>query len=329
MPEAAQPFAPQPQKTLLDLRCVSIRYGERRVLDEVSLTLAAGASLGIAGESGSGKSQLALALMGLLPPAATVGGEWWFGRQNLQTLGSGARRRLRGAQMALVFQDPMTSLNPYLTVGVQLSEMLELHRGASRPAARAAALRMLDAMRVRDAAGVLGQYPHALSGGLRQRVMIAMMLLAEPALLIADEPTTALDVTVQAEILRLLHGLRRELGLTLIMISHDLGVLAAITERLLLLYAGTVLEQGATADVLAAPAHPYTQALLACRPTLQSPLGRPLPSIPGQLPAAGARPAGCVFAPRCGQRSSPCDEVQPLRATGSPPRLVRCWQLAT
>lgn len=313
-------------EALLELRAASIHYGDHAVLQELTLTLAAGESLGIAGESGSGKSQLALALMGLLPPTARVGGEWWFQGHNLQALGHRARRRLRGRQMALVFQDPMTSLNPYLTVGLQLTEMLELHRATTRHSARAAALRMLDAMRVRDAVRVLEQYPHALSGGLRQRVMIAMMLLAEPALLIADEPTTALDVTVQAEILRLLHGLRRELGLTLIMISHDLGVLAAVAEQLLVLYAGTVLEHGATAQLLAAPAHPYTRALLACRPTLHSPPGRPLPSIPGQLSGAGARPEGCVFAPRCGQRQLLCDEAQPLRTATTPPRLVRCWQ---
>ena len=310
--------------TLLEVRDLALAYRTRQgllpVLDGISFTLAPGATLGLVGESGSGKSQIALALMGLLPANAQVTGAIHFEGRELLALKARERRALRGARMGLIFQDPMTSLNPYLTIGLQLAEVLEQHRGATRATALAEAARMLDAVRIPEPVRRLRQYPHELSGGQRQRVMIAMMLLARPALLIADEPTTALDVTVQAEILKLLAALKREMGLSLLMISHDLGVIADIADAVLVLYAGRTMEQGVAATVLAAPAHPYTQALLACRPRLDSPLyaeqGLLLPTIPGAPPRVQARGEGCVFAPRCARVATQCRRQRPpLRTT--------------
>ncbi len=292
---------------LLEVTDLSVAYrspqGLLPVLQEVSFSLAAGETLGLVGESGSGKSQIALAVMGLLPANAVAQGSLRFEDRELLTMKAAPRRALRGARMGLIFQDPMSSLNPHLRIGLQLAEVLEQHRGLSRRAALAEARQMLDAVRIPEAARRLRQYPHELSGGQRQRVMIAMMLLAKPLLLIADEPTTALDVTVQAEVLKLLAALKREMGLSLLLISHDLGVMADIADRLLVLYAGRVMEQGTAAALLAAPAHPYTRALLACRPRLDSPLyllqGEQLPSIAGLPPRAGMSGEGCPFAPRC------------------------------
>jgi oligopeptide/dipeptide ABC transporter ATP-binding protein len=266
--------------------------------------------------------------MGLLPPNAEVQGAIRFEGRELLTLPARERRRLRGGRLGMVFQDPMTSLNPHLTIGLQMAEVLEQHRGARRTAALAEAQRLLDAVRIPEAQRRLAQYPHELSGGQRQRVMIAMMLLATPALLIADEPTTALDVTVQAEILQLLASLRREMGMSLLMISHDLGVIGDIADQVLVLYAGRAMEQGAAASVLSTPAHPYTQALLACRPRLDSPLylaeGRPLPGIAGAPPRGGAAVRGCAFAPRCAAAQALCHTVPPPLATLSEGHTAAC-----
>lgn len=309
--------------SLLEVRGLSLSYRRQQqslpVLHDVGFELAAGETLGLVGESGSGKSQIALAIMGLLPANAEVQGGLKFEGRELTTLKPAERRALRGARMGLIFQDPMTSLNPHLSIGLQLAEVLETHRGASRAAALAESARLLDAVRILEPARRLKQYPHELSGGQRQRVMIAMMLLARPALLIADEPTTALDVTVQAEILKLLASLQREMGLALLMISHDLGVMADVADRLLVLYAGRVMEQGSAAQLLTAPRHPYTQALLACRPRLDSPLylaeGLRLPSIAGLPARASGRGRGCVFAPRCARAMEQCLQESPaLRA---------------
>ena len=304
---------------LLEVRGLSLSYRRREqslpVLHDVGFTLAVGETLGLVGESGSGKSQIALALMGLLPAHAEVQGSLRFEGRELTKLKPVERRALRGSRMGLIFQDPMTSLNPHLSIGLQLAEVLEQHRGASRAAALAESARMLDAVRIPEPARRLKQYPHELSGGQRQRVMIAMMLLAKPTLLIADEPTTALDVTVQAEILKLLASLQREMGLSLLMISHDLGVMADIADRLLVLYAGRVMEQGLAKSLLSAPKHPYTQALLACRPRLDSPLylsqGLRLPSIAGLPARAAERREGCAFAPRCTLASEQCRQQVP------------------
>ncbi len=304
---------------MLELRNLSLSYRTQQgllpVLHALSFSLAAATTLGLVGESGSGKSQIALAIMGLLPGNAELQGELLFAGQALRSMPASARRKLRGSEMGLIFQDPMTSLNPHLTIGLQLAEVLEVHRGATRSAALKAAAEMLDAVRISQAKQRLKQYPHELSGGQRQRVMIAMMLLAKPALLIADEPTTALDVTVQAEILKLLAELKREMGLALLLISHDLGVMADIADQLLVLYAGRAMEQGPAAAVLTAPRHPYTHALLACRPRLDSPIyreqGRAMPSIAGVPPTAGTAKLGCAFAPRCLRADLKCAAAAP------------------
>ena len=301
---------------LLDVQHLSVAYRQRQalvpVLDGVSFSLQAGETLGLVGESGSGKSQIALALMGLLPPQAVVTGAVQFEGRELLGLPAAERRRLRGARLGLIFQDPMTCLHPQLTIGLQLAEVLECHQGASRSAALAEAARLLDAVRLPEPRRRLKQYPHELSGGQRQRVMIAMMLLARPALLIADEPTTALDVTVQAEILKLLASLQRERGLGLLLISHDLGVMAERADRLMVLYAGRVAEQGRAAAVLAQPQHPYTQALLHCRPTLDTPLEVPLPTIAGSPIRLAKVAQGCAFAARCPRAEALCRQQQPV-----------------
>ena len=320
---------------LLEVRRLSIAYRTRLgvlpVLHDVSFSLAAGQTLGLVGESGSGKSQIALALMGLLPANAEVQGGLVFEGRDVLALNPRERRALRGARMGLIFQDPMTSLNPHLTIGLQLAEVLEQHRGASRSAALLEAQHMLDAVRIPEAARRLKQYPHELSGGQRQRVMIAMMLLAKPVLLIADEPTTALDVTVQAEILKLLAQLKREMGLSLLMISHDLGVMADIADEMLVLYAGRVMEQGAAGTVLSHPAHPYTRALLACRPRLDSPLyltrGEQLPSINGAPPRAGMQPQGCPFSSRCMQAEPRCAVLPAALRVDASGRMAACHLL--
>lgn len=309
--------------TLLEVEDFGLHYRSGQTLNTVlhslSFTLAAGETLGIVGESGSGKSQTALALMGLLPRHVKLDGVMRFEGQNLLSMSASARRRLRGARMGMVFQDPMTSLNPHLSIGLQLAEVLEVHQGMSRATALQGARQMLDAVQIPEAASRLRQYPHELSGGQRQRVMIAMMLLAKPALLIADEPTTALDVTVQAGILTLLVSLKRDLGLALLLISHDLGVMADIADKLLVLYAGRVMEQGRADVLLRTPQHPYTQALLACRPRLDSPLylaeGSVLPGIDGAPPQPGEPLQGCAFAPRCTAAQARCQREVPPRAT--------------
>ncbi|TAJ51131.1 MAG: ABC transporter ATP-binding protein [Nevskiaceae bacterium] len=313
---------------LLEVDGLSIDYPRGRVVDGLSFTLEAGACLGLVGESGSGKSQSALALLGLLPAQAKVQGALRFQGRDLLTLEESARRRLRGSAIGMVFQDPMSSLNPYLRIGSQLTEMLVVHRGLGRGSAEAEALRMLEAVRIGDAYRRLRQYPHEFSGGMRQRVMIAMMLLLKPALLIADEPTTALDVTVQAEVLRLLAELRREFGLALLMISHDLGVIAEVADEVLVLYGGRMMERGPVPLVLGRPQHPYTQGLIACRPRLDSPLGQPLPAIPGTVASAREAGAGCGFAPRCRLAREICRQQTPAWTPLGAARYAACHGLA-
>lgn len=300
---------------LLQVQGLTLAYGkgsERvQVLSEVSFSLAAGQALGLVGESGSGKSQTALAIMGLLPSGAQVGGSVSFDGKALFSLNKNERRALAGARMAMIFQDPMTSLNPYLRIGVQMTEMLVAHKGVSMEVAQAEAVRMLEAVKISRASTRLAQYPHEFSGGMRQRVMIAMMLMLKPALLIADEPTTALDVTVQAQILRLLAELRRDFSLSLLMISHDLGVIAEVAERVMVLYGGMTMEQGPTHSVLQTPQHPYTQALIAARPSLRHNPLHALPTIPGLPPKPKSEHKSCPFLPRCSGALSVCHDVMP------------------
>lgn len=273
--------------------------------------LDAAASLGIVGESGSGKSQTALAIMGLLASNGRACGQVEFDGNPMLDMSQRDLNAIRGPQIGMIFQDPMTCLNPHLTVGLQMAEVLEVHRGASRREALQAARQMLDAVNISAPASRLQQYPHELSGGMRQRVMIAMALLCRPRLLIADEPTTALDVTVQAQILDLLAELRREFSLAILLITHDLGVVAELCDEVLVMYAGKAAEQGETRQLLAAPSHPYTRGLLGCRPSLDTPAEQRLAVIPGQPIDPANAGAGCAFAERCAFVEPLCREQQP------------------
>ncbi len=303
--------------SLLQVRDLRVRYrtprGVATVVDGVDLDLQPGATLGIVGESGSGKSQTALAIMGLLPGSAMISGRIRFEGRDLLGQSRSAWDRVRGTGLAMVFQDPSSTLNPHLTLAQQMTEMLRVHRGSSLAAALAASLRMLDAVRLSGGAVRLQQFPHELSGGQRQRVSIAMSLLCEPRLLIADEPTTALDVSVQAQIVALLAQLRRDLNLSLLLIAHDLMLVGELCEHALVLYAGRAMEQGPTADLLASPAHPYTQALLAARPRVDRVVHGPLPAIAGTAPDPVRPVGGCVFHPRCRRAEARCTQETPAR----------------
>ncbi|HEY0915799.1 MAG TPA: ABC transporter ATP-binding protein [Solimonas sp.] len=301
---------------LLEVENLEISFrtaeGELRAVNGLSLEIGAGEALGVVGESGSGKSQTAMAIMGLLAPNASVRGRIRFDGQDLLGLKAAQMNRIRGAQIGMVFQDPMTSLNPYLSIGTQMAEVLVQHRGMNQVAGLAESARMLDSVRIPDATRRLSQYPHELSGGMRQRVMIAMTLLCRPRLLIADEPTTALDVTVQAQILELLGELRREFGVAVMLITHDLGIVGELCERTLVMYAGQLMESGPTERLLSRPGHPYTRGLLDSRPGLDSPLDVPLAAIPGSPPDLLQLPAGCPFQPRCPQAFEPCSRRPPV-----------------
>jgi peptide/nickel transport system ATP-binding protein len=289
-----------------------------RPVNDVSFTLAEGESLGIVGESGSGKTMLALALMGLLPPGARTKGEARLVRrdpagdrtgENLLAIPPAEMRALRGREIAMIFQEPMTALNPVMRIGAQIEEAIRVHdRSAAKNEIQRRALAALDRATVPEPAVRARQYPHQLSGGLRQRVMIAMALAANPGVLIADEPTTALDVTVQAQILELLAKLRRELSLSLLFITHDLGVVAQIADRVAVMYAGRIVERGPSAEVLRHPRHPYTEGLLRAAPRLTR---EKLVPIPGSVPALDALPAGCAFGPRCALHIGQCDVAVP------------------
>ena len=285
----------------------------------ISFHVERGETLGIVGESGSGKSAASLAIMGLLGPNAVVPrGTVTFAGQSLLGLPAAERRKLRGARMAMIFQDPMTSLNPYLRISRQLTEVLEVHKGLSDKEALRRAIAMLERVGLPDASRRVSAWPHELSGGMRQRVMIAMSLLCEPELLIADEPTTALDVTIQAQILELLKTLQRDLGMAVVLVTHDLGVVAGTTDRVLVMYGGLGMEQRRTADLFADPRHPYTRGLLRSVPRLDTPRGEPLRAIPGAPPILAAAPVACPFAPRCEQVMDRC------RASLPPDGDVRC-----
>ena len=285
--------------------------GPVRAVDGLSFALARGGTLGLVGESGSGKSQAMLALLGLLAASGRATGSARFDGIELLGLAPHALDDLRGARIAMVFQDPMTSLNPYLTIATQMTEVLARHEGASRADARRRSLELLDAVRIADAANRIDHYPHEFSGGMRQRVMIAMALLCRPDLLIADEPTTALDVTVQAQILEVLRDVRAAFGTALVLISHDLGIVAGQCDEVVVLYAGRAVERGAAAQLFTRPQHPYTAGLLRAIPRLDRPPGARLETIAGQPPDLLALPPGCAFAPRCGFRDARCDAERP------------------
>ena len=308
------------------------RQGDVQAVDGVSFDLPAGKTLCIAGESGCGKSVTELSLMGLLPDNARItSGSIHFGGQDLVTLSPEARRRLRGRQLAMIFQEPMTALNPVLPVGGQIAEVFAIHGTAGAAESRARALQMLQRVQIPDAGRRYGEYPHQLSGGMKQRVMIAMALAHAPALLIADEPTTALDVTIQAQVLSLLAGLQRDIGMGMVFVTHDLAVVAEIADEVLVMYAGRVVERAPVVPLFEQPAHPYTQGLLQARPRAGRTRhdGQPLPVIAGSLPPAHQRGAGCRFAPRCPQVQARCrSEQPPLRRVG-PGHEAACWLVAT
>jgi oligopeptide transport system ATP-binding protein len=297
---------------------VQFRTGDGLVdaVNGIHFSLNKGQTLGIVGESGSGKSQSVLAIMGLLAKNGSAQGRAMFYGQDLLAMNAAQLNKIRGDRIAMIFQDPMTSLNPYLTVERQMTEVLQFHKGMNRKAARAQALRTLDAVKIPDAARRLDCYPHEFSGGMRQRVMIAMALLCEPELLIADEPTTALDVTVQAQILALLRKLQRDLGTAIIMITHDLGVVAGLCDEVMVMYGGMVMEHAPTDDLFAQPTHPYTRGLLAAIPRLKtdaaSSTGSRLIAIPGTPPQASRQLKACPFAPRCNWATDRCREEAPI-----------------
>ena len=318
---------------LLEVRdlCVSFDTPDGKVpaVDHLSFALAAGDALGIVGESGAGKSQTALAILGLLARNARVSGSIHFEGQDLLKLRPSQWSKVRGNRLAMVFQDPMTSLNPYLRVETQIGEVLERHRGLSRAQARAESLRLLEAVHIPDGASRLRAYPHELSGGQRQRVMIAIALACRPALLLADEPTTALDVTVQAQILSLFAELRREFGVAMILITHDFGVVTEVCDHTLVMYAGRAAESGATRALLEHPAHPYTRALLEARPRLDARIAERLLALPGQPPDLLHLPPGCAFAPRCPIAIETCTNAIPPLAPVETGRLAACIRLRT
>jgi oligopeptide/dipeptide ABC transporter ATP-binding protein len=280
------------------------------VVDDIGYAVEPGEVFGIAGESGSGKTMSVLALMGLLPPGGRAAGRALFGGRDLLRLPGPELRRICGRELAMVFQDPMTSLHPMLSIGTQLTEHVRRHLGLGRRAAGARALELLGDVRIPDPQRALHAYPHQFSGGMRQRIAIAIALACRPRLLIADEPTTALDVTVQAGIIRLLDRLRRETGLAIVLITHDLGVLSAIADRLAVFYAGRIVEAGGRAEVLGAPRHPYTRGLLEALPHPEAP-AQPLVAIPGAPPAPRHLPPGCAFHPRCPYAEPVSREVVP------------------
>ncbi|MFO0294325.1 MAG: ABC transporter ATP-binding protein [Rhodospirillales bacterium] len=301
--------------------------GTYRAVDGISLSLDAGRTLGIVGESGCGKSVTALSIMGLVPqpPGRIAGGEIRFEGTDLLKLGADALRDLRGARMAMIFQEPMTSLNPAYTVGDQIVEGILRHQDIGRAAARAKAIEMLRLVRIPAPEQRFDEYPHKLSGGMRQRAMIAMVLACGPRLLIADEPTTALDVTIQAQILDLLRRLREETGTAIVLITHDLGVIAELADDVVVMYAGQIVERAPVKRLFDAPQHPYTIGLLGAVPDLDRRRAR-LATIEGTVPDLSAAPAGCRFAPRCPFAEPRCGAEAPALRAVAPGHEAACWR---
>lgn len=312
---------------MLEVENLSVDFrvedGWIRAIDNVSFSMPANATLGIVGESGSGKSVTALSILGLHTPRSTrTQGAIRFDGKNLLELPEKQMRELRGRDIAMIFQDPMHSLNPVLDVGDQIGETLRIHQGLSAGDARKRAIDLLDLVRIPDAKSRVNSYPHQLSGGMRQRVMIAIAIACRPRLLIADEPTTALDVTVQAQILELLRDLREEIGMSVILISHDLGLVGEFTERVLVMYAGDVVEDAPSRTIFEIPAHPYSEGLLRAIPSADKDMGR-LYAIPGRIPDPANRPEGCSFAPRCEYVEPVCAKPPPLEQVGKD-HFIRC-----
>jgi oligopeptide/dipeptide ABC transporter ATP-binding protein len=315
----------KPALELVGLR-TEFRIGGRwhPAVRDLSLTLMRDETLALVGESGCGKSVTALSVMGLVQPpfGRVAAGQILLDGRDLAGLSDQALESVRGDRMAMIFQEPMTSLNPVMTVGDQVAEALRIHRGMDRKAARARALELFEEVKIPSAAQRLDEYPHQFSGGMRQRVMIAIALACEPAVLLADEPTTALDVTIQAQVLGLLADLRARFGMAVLFITHNLGVVAQIADRVAVMYAGEIVEQGPVAAIFANPQHPYTRALFSAIPRLDQP-GQALSAIPGRVPPLDAMPAGCRFAPRCPMAQAGCEREQVL-AEVAPAHAARC-----
>ncbi|WP_406184649.1 ABC transporter ATP-binding protein [Streptomyces sp. NBC_01006] len=307
---------------LLEVRDLHVEFrtrdGVAKAVNGVNYSVDEGETLAVLGESGSGKSVTAQAVMGILdvPPGRIAGGEILFKGKDLLKMKEDERRKIRGAEMAMIFQDALSSLNPVLSVGAQLGEMYEVHRGMSRKDAKAKAVELMDRVKIPAARERVGDYPHQFSGGMRQRIMIAMALALEPSLIIADEPTTALDVTVQAQVMDLLAELQRELNMGLILITHDLGVVADVADKIAVMYAGRIVEAAPVHEIYAAPAHPYTRGLLDSIPRLDQ-KGQELYAIKGLPPNLLAIPPGCAFNPRCPMAQAVCrTDVPPLAQVG-------------
>ncbi|CAM5551770.1 ABC transporter ATP-binding protein [Streptomyces xanthochromogenes] len=315
---------------LLEVRDLQVEFktrdGVAKAVNGVNYSVEAGETLAVLGESGSGKSVTAQAVMGILdmPPGRIAGGEILFQGRDLLKLKEDERRKIRGSEMAMIFQDALSSLNPVLSVGEQLSEMFTVHRGMSRKDGKAKAVELMDRVRIPAAKERVGQYPHQFSGGMRQRIMIAMAMALEPSLIIADEPTTALDVTVQAQVMDLLAELQRELNMGLILITHDLGVVADVADKIAVMYAGRIVEQAPVHEIYKAPAHPYTKGLLESIPRLDQ-KGQELYAIKGLPPNLMHIPPGCAFNPRCPMAQDICrTEVPPLFDV-APDRQSACF----
>ena len=313
---------------LLEVRNLTVDFrsdtGWVPAVDDVSFTLGSREALGIVGESGSGKSVTALSLLRLHDERnSRLGGEILYRGQNLLPLSRNQLRDLRGSEIAMIFQDPIHTLNPVLTIADQIGESLRIHQGLDARAARRRAIELLDMVRIPDAARRVEDYPHRLSGGQRQRVMIAIAIACNPKLLIADEPTTALDVTVQAQIMDLLRQLREELSMSVILISHDLGLVSEFADRVMVMYAGQPIEEAPVDVLFETPVHPYTEGLISAIPDLDLDLDR-LPTIPGSIPEPSRRPSGCRFEPRCTYAVAACREAMPSMQGVGPARAARC-----
>jgi peptide/nickel transport system ATP-binding protein len=322
---------PPPDDVLLDVRDLRTHFhvmdGTVPAVDGVSFQVHRGETLGVVGESGCGKSVTALTIMRLveIPPGEIVSGEIWFDGRDVLQISQNEMLQVRGAEMAMIFQEPMTSLNPVLTIGNQIAEAVVAHKKIGHKAAWDRAIEMLRLVGIPEAARRAKQYPHEMSGGMRQRVMIALAMSCDPKLLIADEPTTALDVTIQAQILELIRRVQAETGAALLLITHDLGVVAETVQRVVVMYAGKVVETGSVEDVLQDPQHPYTEGLLASIPS-KGLRGTRLNVIKGSVPNPFRMPVGCRFNPRCPYAFEPCpDHEPPLDQMGRPERRVACW----
>jgi peptide/nickel transport system ATP-binding protein len=301
-----------------------VAHGSVAAVDDVSFEIRPGETLGLVGESGSGKSVTAMSIMRLVqPPGRITAGRVLFQNRNLLSLSQREMQRVRGAAIALIFQEPATAMNPVFTVGDQIAETLIVHQRASRREARSQAIELLRSVRIANPESRVSEYPHQLSGGMRQRVMIAMALACRPALVIADEPTTALDVTIQAQILDLLREMKSAFGLSLLLITHDIGVVAETADRVAVMYAGRIVETGPVRAVLRSPQHPYTRGLLASVPSGTP--GKRLRAIEGSVPQLGSVPPGCAFNPRCPERFAPCTDAPPPDYVAGPEQTAKCY----